>query len=162
MIGFMWHTVDIINFFLFILHSNFTSQTASMPEMCEYILYPVLLKWKHENRRCFFPLLAFWFSGCFMLCIDVWQTVTCLWCALLPCSLLTPYLFCLTVPPQLFPHPSLTYPPASALHVFALPACSHVSAQHTLSDANLEDLHTQWVSNTQASKQITWHILLST
>lgn len=59
------------------------------------------LKWKPENRRCFFfPLLsAFWFSGCFMLCIDIWQIVTCLWCALLPCRFLTPHppLLCLTV-----------------------------------------------------------------
>lgn len=82
--------VYIIIFCLIILYSSFSRQTTSMPEMCEYILYSVLLKWKHENRR-YFPLSALCFSGLFIFCIDILQTVTRLWCALLPFALCAPF-----------------------------------------------------------------------
>lgn len=53
-------------------------------------------------------------------------------------------LFPLLPPSSVLPSPpSLPHPPTSALYLHALTACGHVSAQHTLSDANLEDLHTQ-------------------
>uniref|UniRef100_A0A3B4TRW2 Si:ch211-188c16.1 n=1 Tax=Seriola dumerili TaxID=41447 RepID=A0A3B4TRW2_SERDU len=124
----------------------FPQQTSSMSELCKYIFCPYLKSMRTGDPHLLQP------SGlkgnalpvvtlCYALTygrqkhafdVHFYHAISSL-----PSSLPLSYCPCVTRP-----LPFLTQP-TSALHVLALTACGHVSAQHTLSDANLEDLHTQ-------------------
>lgn len=114
MIGLMLHTACRKSSFfsLPVLCSSGPHQTASLPEMCEYILQPVL--WKHENRTwwCSSPSPpsglkgnACFPCGCFMICFDIWQAVKCL----LMCTSTVPLPYALPLLSHCpRPHPSIT------------------------------------------------------
>lgn len=121
------NTVCIIISSPFIPYSSFPQQPSSAPEICEYILYPVPLKW-HVNRRQYFPLSQ-WFEPFYILN----------WCVpplFVDFSHDVSVLLYMRISPSCLPHPPIYCSPSLA-------AYGHVGAQHTLSDANLEDFHTQ-------------------
>lgn len=69
---FMWHTAHVIIFCLIISFSSFPQQTASMPEMCEYILCRVLLKWEQRMVPPPLPLMCI-FTMLFPYSLSPWQ-----------------------------------------------------------------------------------------
>lgn len=131
------YVTQTVFFFLFVVEV-FHNRLPHCPRCVSTFLHLIrLLKWKHENR-----LLGFTNAnaacGCCMLWLT-WQTLkkplmSNFYCAV---SLLPPSSVFLA----LHNWPQSAYSPC--FYVLLLTDCGHVGAQHTLSDANLEDLHSQ-------------------